>query len=275
MPSALWWKTFYAQERAGLDLDAILDAAPELPFPERGAFVFPHTRLGISGRLTASVARAAARLDRHVLAIGVLHGARERDAEDVARARAGDPRAREQFRGIHDETGLAAEEFSLDGFRALYERACLREGRTPRLTARYPFLTGERPEDLPGLESLATLVRESLVVATADPVHHGAGYGTAETLDESLVETRAVARRRIEDQLGALGRADFSDFARLCARDLSDFRDAGPLVALLRPRCAWTLEELALVDYSDVLGARRPTWVAAGRIRVAPLPPRA
>ena len=54
MPSALWWKSFYERERSGLDLDAILDAAPEVPFPERGALVFPHTRLAATGRLTAS-----------------------------------------------------------------------------------------------------------------------------------------------------------------------------------------------------------------------------
>src|SRR5438128_877793 len=118
MPTARWWKSFYARERSGIDLDALLDAAPSVAFPEQGALVFPHTRLAASGRLVASVARAAALSGRDVLALGVLHGARERDADEVARARAGDPRAKAALRGIHDEAGLASEEFSLDNFRA-------------------------------------------------------------------------------------------------------------------------------------------------------------
>ncbi|HVR83370.1 MAG TPA: hypothetical protein VMU54_03605 [Planctomycetota bacterium] len=272
MPAALWWKSFYSRERSGTDLDALLDAAPAVALPERGALVFPHTRLAASGPLVASVARAAARSGRPVLALGVLHGARERDASDLARARAGDDRARETLRGIHDETGLASEEFSLDTFRALYERACAREGRPARLTTRYPFLTGEHPEDLPGLQDLARLARDAAVVGTADPMHHGVGYGTARPLDEALAGTASFARARIEEQLRALATPDFGDFARLCLRDASDFRDVGPVLAVLKPASAWTLEEVDLVDYADVLETPRPTWVAAGRIRVQASP---
>jgi hypothetical protein len=267
VPSAAWWKSFYGRERSEIDLDALLDSAPVVSFPERGALVFPHTRLSVSGPLVASVAQAAARTRREVLALGVLHGGRERDADRVRSARAGDPAAIRELRGIHDESGLASEEFSLDGFRPLYERACRREGIAPRLTARYPFLVGEHPEDLPGLRDLA---RDSVLVGTADPLHHGVGYQTAETREESDPDTTAYARERIEEQLSALARGAFSEFARLCSRDLSDFRDVGPLLAFLRPGGSWTLEELSLVDYSDVLASTKPTWVAAGRIRVQP-----
>jgi hypothetical protein len=68
--------------------------------------------------------------------------------------------------------------------------------------------------------------------------------------------------------VGALARAEFAEFARLCVRDRSDFRDAGPVLATLLPNTRWTLEELCLVDYSDVFSCARPTWVAAGRIQV-------
>lgn len=268
MPSARWWKSFYARERSGIDLDALLDAAPLVGLPERGALVFPHTKLTVSGSLVASVARAAARSGRPVLALGVLHGARERDAADLARTRAGDARAREALRGVHDETGLGSEEFSLDNFRALYKRACVREGRSAQLTTRYPFLAGEHPEDLPGLRDLQCLARDAALVGTADPIHHGFGYGTAHPLDEALDEAASFARGRIEEQLRALATPDFGEFARLCARDASDFRDVGPVLALLRPSSAWMLEEVRLVDYADVLETPRPTWVAAGRIRV-------
>ena len=251
-----------------MDLDAVLDAAPVIAFPDRGALVFPHTRLAASAPLVASVARAAAHLRRDVLALGVLHGARESDAQAVAKARAGDLAARKELRGIHDERGIAAEEFSLDGFRALYEQACGREGIPSRLTTRYPFLVGDHPEDLPGWDALARLARDHIVVGTADPVHHGIGYGTKEALDETLAGTIEFARSKIEDQLRALARADFSGFSALCSRDASDFRDVGPVIAALFPGAAWSIDDLCLVDYADVLDCARPTWVAAPRIRV-------
>ena len=267
MPAAAWWKAFYARERSRIDLGSLLEEAPERSFPERGALVFPHTRLAVSGPLVASVALAAARTRRPVLALGVLHGGRERDADPVGRARRGDPAAIRQLRGIHDESGLASEEFSLDGFRALYEEACRREGIASSLIPRYPFLVGEHPEDLPGVPELP---RDAVLVGTADPLHHGVGYGTSEARDASSPETSADARTRIEEQLGALARGAFGDFARLCLRDLSDFRDVGPVLALLRPGSVWTLEDLDLTDYSDVLASAKPTWVAGGRIRIEP-----
>src|SRR5262249_49501853 len=157
VPTPAWWKEFYAREREGLDLDALIDAAPEIAFPDRGALVFPHTRLTVTGTMVAAVARAAARARREVLAVGVLHGVRGP-------------------RGIPEETGLARDEFSLDGFRALYGRVCAREGIPARFLARYPLEVGDRVDDLPGLDELRRRAESSLVVATADPIHHGVGY---------------------------------------------------------------------------------------------------
>jgi hypothetical protein len=175
-----WWREFYARERAALDLDALLDSAPEIEFPEGGALVFPHTRLAVSGAIVAAVAKAAARTGRDVLALGVLHGIVGGDVEMVARARAGDPEARRVVRGVHDESGYASEEFSLDGFRELHARACAREGTTVWVNGRFPFLVGDRPDDLPGLEELRRLAKDAVIVATADPIHHGVGYETPE-----------------------------------------------------------------------------------------------
>ena len=268
MSTVAWWKEFYARERIALDLDALLDSAPEIEFPEGGALVFPHTRLAVSGAIVAAVAKAVARTRRDVLALGVLHDIGGGDAETVAKARAGDPEAQRILRGVHDESGHASEEFSLDGFRELHARASAREGTTVRVSARFPFLVGDRPDDLPGLEELRRLAKDAVIVATADPIHHGVGYETPEARDETIAETKAFARARIEEQMDALARAEFAEFARLCATDRSDFRDAGPVLAMLLPNTRWTLEELCLVDYSDVFSCARPTWVAAARIRV-------
>lgn len=255
MPTPAWWKRFYAQERAALDLDALIDRAPAIDFPRGGALVFPHTRLAESGALVAAVARAAARTGQDVLAIGVLHGSPKGAA-----------------RGVHSEEDHAADEFSLDGFRALYDRACtLEKVKAARIVSRYPFDVGDHPESLPGLDELARLAESCAIVGTTDPMHHGIGYDTPrpEARGENAT-TLDFARGRITEQLGALERGQWAPFATLCSRDRSDFRNAGPALAMLLPSMRWSLDDLMLVDYADVLSCERPTWVAAGRISVRP-----
>jgi hypothetical protein len=68
-----------------------------------------------------------------------------------------------------------------------------------------------------------------------------------------------------------LARGAFGDFAALCLRDLSDFRDVGPVCLSCVTGAAWTLEDLVLVDYSDVMSLRRADLGGGGPIRVSPL----
>lgn len=273
--SALRWKRFYEAERAELGqagLEARLDAAPAIGLPPRGALVFPHTRLTRSGPLAAAVARAVVESGADtVLALGVLHGARERDAGIVHRARGGEADALAALRRVHGpgapgDAGHWTEEFSLDGFSALLSLAARRAGRTlPRVIARYPFLVGPDPRDLPGLEELVRLREQgAALVATADLVHHGAGYDTPEPerLDGSDPLTLSTARSWVQTALSLLGAGDVPAFLDLCARVRSDFRDAGPALSGLLGTAEASVHELLLVDYADVLGAPEPTWVA-------------
>jgi hypothetical protein len=259
------WKAYYARERERLGragLERLLERAPRVELPERGALVFPHTRLEVSGELPAAVALACVRSGREsVLALGVLHGAR---ASGVARGvhKAGEP--------------ATANEFSLDGFAALLELAAEREGRrAPRLLQRFPALVGERPEDLPGLEELReTLARGAALVATADPIHHGAGYETpeAERLRASEPRTRELARASVERGFELLARGDFVGFLEHAEREKSDFRDPGPvLAALLASGGRWKAQvhALELVDYAATLGSPEPTWVAGALVEVS------
>lgn len=284
MKSAREWKAFYAREREELGpagLEALVRAAPDVALPEPGALVFPHTRLAVSGRLPAAVARALVRSGRDtVLALGVLHGAREEDRALVAAARAGEARARAALRRVHGpgvagDEGRWREEFSLDGLEALLAVAARLEGRpAPRLVARYPFLVGEDPESLPGVEELRELVDSgAALVATADPIHHGAGYGTPPEARRAREDaaTRAWAGERILAALDHLGRGELGAFLAACEAERSDFRDAGPVLGHLlggplRPR----LEALALVDYAQVLVSEAPTWVAGALLELAP-----
>ena len=282
MKTARDWKTFYAHERERLGeagLLACLDRADALGLPDRlrgaGAVIFPHTRLETSGELAAAAAIAAVRSGGGtILALGVLHGARVEDAGLMAAARDSDARARKIMRRVHGpgapgDRGHWEEEFSLDGFAALLALAAQREGRPPpRLVARYPFLTGEHPADLPGLEELLTLRAkpgETFLVATADPIHHGVGYGTSpDTLrPRDAPETTGWARANAQAGFDRLAARDISGFLAHAADAKSDFRDPGPvLTRLLVGDLRATVHDLRLVDYADVLAAPEPTWVA-------------
>lgn len=277
MKSPLQWKAFYAAERRRLGeagLCALLDRAPTVELPTRGTLIIPHTRLTLSGELIAAAALAVVDSGvEEVLALGVLHGARELDAEQVARARAGDAAALASLRRVHGpgapaDAGHWTEEFSLDAFCELVELAARRANRRPpRIIQRYPFLTGAQPESLPGLDELRALIERGLpIVATTDPLHHGIGYGTpTESLRARLdPATHAWAEQTIFEGLTLLADRQFDAFLQQAASVRSDFRDSGPVLRAivdgdLRPQ----VHALTLVNYADVFGMDEPTWVAA------------
>jgi hypothetical protein len=122
------------------------------------------------------------------------------------------------------------------------------------------------------MEDVARLAERMPVVATTDPLHHGAGYGTPEgsRRDERDAATRAWAQRLIEQQLELLARGEWAPFQELASSVRSDFRDTGPVLAtVLRGRGALhgAILELRLVDYAEVLGAESPSWVAGPLMR--------
>ncbi len=288
--SAREWKEYYALERAQLGeagLLALLDRARTVPLPKKGALVFPHTRLERSGELAAAVALSVVRSGcDEVVALGILHGGREVDAQLVRRAREGAPSARSALRRVHGpdtpgDGGYWVEEFSLDGFLALVELAAKREGKkAPRVVARYPFLVGEQPSEIPGADELRARVEKgAALVATADPIHHGAGYGAREEdrLPREDPQTLEFARWTIDRGFRLLASRDFAGFLRHAAEVRSDFRDTGPMMTWLvepegapvsqraaraRPPLEVEILDLILVDYSKALDAPAPTWVA-------------
>ncbi len=282
MKTARDWKNFYADERERLGaagLRACLDRADALGLPDllhgADAVVFPHTRLETSGELAAAAALAAVRSGCDtVLALGVLHGARVKDGALVRDARGGGEQARTELRRVHGPGAPGdrrhwEEEFSLDGFSALLGAAADREGRRPlRLVRRFPFLTGEHPADLPGMDELCTLRTSpggAFLVATADPIHHGVGYETpaADLRAHGDPATAGWALASVHDGFQRLAARDFGGFLKDAEAAKSDFRDAGPVVVhLLGGDLRATVHDLRLVDYSDVLAAPAPTWVA-------------
>jgi hypothetical protein len=282
MKTAREWKEYYQAERDALGeagLLRLLDESPFVEYPRGGALIFPHTRLATSGALVAAAAQAVVRGGcDEVIALGVLHGAREVDAERVHRARAGEEEARRGLRRVHGpytarDAGVWQEEFSLDNFQELVHLAVRCDGvRAPRVRARYPFLVGPHPEDLPGLEELRrALANGAALVATADMIHHGAGYETPPEAQRSREDARTLAwaRESIERGCDLLARRDFAGFLAHSLDAKSDFRDGGPVLAtLLTGRLRFQLHALTLVDYAEALRADEPTWVAAALLAV-------
>lgn len=240
------WKKFYEDERARLGraaLEAMIERAPSV---EADAVVFPHTRAEITGELVAAAARFVVESGAdEVLAIGVLHGA----PSDVRR--------------VHLPSEVTRDEFSLDAFEALLAIAAERAGRkSPRVHARWPLHVGKDPASLEGIDEVAALAARMPVVATADPVHHGPGYGDAP-------DVPCDARASINAQFRALASHDFSAFAAECARVRSDFKNAGPVLAHVRGRdFRFDVRALELVDYARVLDAAPPTWVAGALVTI-------
>jgi len=178
-----------------------------------------------------------------VLAIGVLHGAPS------------------PIRKVHLPSDVTRDEFSLDAFEVLLAIAAERAGKKmPRVHARYPLHTGAEPATLEGIDELAELAARMPVVATADPVHHGVGYGDAP-------DVPCDARASIDAQLRALASHEFGAFAEACARARSDFRNAGPALAHVLGRgFSFDVRALELVDYARALDAAPPTFVAGALV---------
>ncbi len=265
MPTPLWWKQFYAAERELLGergLSALLERAPELSISNGQALLVPHTRLTQSGHLVAAATRAVvASGAERVVALGVLHGL---------------DRNRREWRGIHgpqvlNDKGIWSDEFSLDNFEVLLERSAKWSGvRPPTLVKAYPFCTvteSMSPDDMPGFADLVSeITAGAALVATADMVHHGAGYGTPpqEQLARDSVPAMDYSRQAIQGQLSTLAARNYSGFLRECERAHSDFRDVGPVLrALLPPTVTFSIRDVRLVNYAAVLKTAEPTWVAA------------
>ena len=281
------WRSFYEQERAALGeggLAGLLTRARPVDLPARGAIVFPHTKLRDSGELVAAAARAVVRSGREeVLALGVLHGARAHDGDLLRAARSGEEEARRKLRRVHGpgvpgDAGHWSEEFSLDGFRALLDVAAKLEGRrAPRLIERYPFLVGDTPHTLPGLDELRFILeRGAALVATGDLIHHGETYGTPSRRRQfrSVRGTLTHAAESVTRGLTHLAEGDVKRFLHHAEGDKSDFRDPGAaLSGLLGHPLEVHLVEIRLVDYAATLGVDRPAWVAASLATLAAPPP--
>ncbi len=260
-----------------LDAGRAWDLAPTLA--SGGAVIFPHVKLDGCGHMVAAAVHAC--LDcgaERVLALGVLHALTEELEDARVRVAAGSDVTKEAAWGIQGP-GLPGRqdwlaEFSLDNFLFLWRVAAeKRGGAAPELVLRYPYLAGGKPGILPGIEDLAGIARGAAVVATADPFHHGIGYGDPpEKVAGPDEHGLNLAQQSIREGLKLLHAGDFWGYNRHCVDAKSDARDTGQVLRYLLGPLDGRILDIVADDTSSAYGAPAPTWVAGALIELV-VPP--
>lgn len=247
------------------------DLAPTLR--NGGVLVFPHAGVLDCGHQIAAVVHACldSGADR-VIVISVLHAFTDEMEDARIGVAAGEDPAQWPFWGIQG-TGIEGRtewrgDHALMSFRHFWGAETKRRGiRGPEVIERYPYLVGGKPERLPGIEELARLAENAVVVSTADPFHHGIGYGDAP--EQSLYLHAGgleLARRTIEEGIEILSRGDYWGYNQHCVRAKSDARDAGQVFRYLRGPMQGRILDLTFSDAAELYRQPPPTWVAAALI---------
>lgn len=236
-----------------------------------GVVVFPHAGVKDCGYQIAACVHAAldSGADR-VIALSVLHAFTQEMEDARRRVAAGGAPSEEKFWGIQGPGIDGREEWKKDhalmSWRHFWNAEVKRRGLTkpPEMIERYPYLAGGKPETLPGIDALAELVKDAVIVSTADAFHHGLGYGN--TLEESYnpdAEGLAHARSVLEEGIAILEQGDYWGYNQHCVTAKSDARDAGQVFRYLRGPMTGRVVDLTYTDASELYNAPPPTWVAA------------
>jgi hypothetical protein len=244
------------------------DLAPTLR--EGGVVVFPHAGVLDCGHQIAAAVNAAldSGADR-VLVVSVVHAfGAEMDQARIDVANGMEP-SKSEFWGIQGP-GIegARQEWRQDhvliSWRHFWAAETKRRGiKGPEVIERYPYLAGGKPEALPGIDALARLAEEAVIVSTADPFHHGLGYGWAP--EESLYPEQGgleLARKTLEEGIALLEAGNYWGYNQHCVRARSDARDAGQVFRYLRGPMKGEILDLVYTDASELYDAPPPTWVA-------------
>jgi hypothetical protein len=245
-----------------------VDLAPTLA--AGGVAVFPHAGVFDCGHQVASVVHGCldSGADR-VVVISVLHAFTDEMEDARQRVSAGEDPSAWPFWGIQGP-GIAGrdewrDDHSLISFRHFWQAETRRRGIAgSEVVERYPYLAGGHPDELPGIDVLAELAEDAVVVSTADPFHHGIGYGDpAERAVPPESGGLELARETIEAGIALFGRGDYAGYDAHCVEAKSDARDAGQVFRYLRGELRGTIVDLTYTDAAELYESPRPTWVAA------------
>jgi hypothetical protein len=238
-----------------------------------GVIVFPHAGVADCGHQIAAAVHAC--LDTgadRVLVISVLQAFTDEMQDARVRVAAGEAPSTFQHWGIQG-AGLGGRQewrsdHALMSFRHLWHAETKRRGiKGPEVIERYPYLAGGKPWELPGFDAVAKLAEGAVIVSTADPFHHGIGYGDApEAAYWPDAAGLAYARRRIGEGIDLLAQGDYWGYNQHCVDAKSDARDAGQLFRYLRGPMTGHILDLVYTDASRLYNAPPPTWVAGALI---------
>ncbi len=238
---------------------------------QRGLVVFPHAPVADCGHHVAAAVEGV--LDSgadKVLVIGVLHAWTTEMELCRARVAQGEDLSDHPLRGLQGPTLSADREewrmdHSLIGWRYFWAAACARRkvANPPQVREVYPFLAGAEPASLPYYAEVARWAEDAVIVATADPFHHGIGYGddpqTAKGWDDG---GRELARAGIEESYRLLAQGDYRGYLQHCVATRNDARDTGSLWRALRGPMEGTILDLGWSDITPYYRSPAPTWVA-------------
>jgi hypothetical protein len=244
------------------------DLAPTLA--SGGVVVFPHAGVLDCGHQVAAAVHGCldSGADR-VIVISVLHAFTDEMDEARQRVSAGEDPSGFPFWGVQGPGLDGRDEWTHDhaliSWRHFWDAETERRGvRGPEVVERYPYLAGGHPERLPGIEELAELAEGAAIVSTADPFHHGIGYGDpperALAPDDGGLD---LARATIEEGIAILGRGDYAGYDAHCVQAKSDARDAGQVFRYLRGELRGEILDMAYTDAAELYESPDPTWVAA------------
>ncbi len=273
----------YAKEHAALGDSGTLDHLERAeqwqlaaPLSAGGVLVFPHAGVHDCGYQIAACVQAAldSRAD-NVVVLSVLHAfTQAMEAARVAVAAGADP-AQFEFWGIQGPGIEGRREWQGDHaliswrhfWRAELARRGIAPDKAPNVHERYPYLAGGQPQNLPGIDELARLMEDAVVVSTADPFHHGIGYGDApEATYDHDAAGLAHAQSVIEAGIKLLEAGDYAAYNQHCIEAKSDARDTGQVYRYLRGPMTGNVLDLSYTDSSDLYDQPKPTWVAGALI---------
>jgi hypothetical protein len=234
-----------------------------------GVLVFPHTSVLDCGHHTAAVVNACldSGADR-VLVISVLHAITDQMQGARVRVAAGEDPSQWSFWGIqgpgisgHDDW---RSDHSLVSFRHFWTAETKRRRIAgPQIVERFPYLAGGRPERLPGIDEVARLAEDAVLVSTADAFHHGIGYGDPPDAARHPHQGGLdLARKTIEEGIRILEGGDYAGYNQHCVRAKSDARDAGQVFRYLRGPMRGRILDMTYTDTSELYRQPKPTWVA-------------
>ena len=273
----------FAREREQLGqagVDAMLEAGRSWPhlattLAQGGSVVFPHADLSACGHQIAAAVHAC--LDsgaQRILVIGVLHALSDALEEARVRVANGADASQEATWGIQGP-GLAGRqewqnEFSLSNFLFLWAEELRRRNIAgPELVLRFPYLAGGHPGRLPGMAELQDIVKDAVVVTTADPFHHGLGYGDPpEQARYPEAGGLDLARQQINEGIKILCAADYWGYNQHCVTAKSDARDAGQVTRYLLGPLRGQILDLTYADTTVMYNQPAPTWVATALIEL-------